>query len=253
MGNITEKEITNYIEKNIESFHHRRLESLSKLKLKIVLKPKNPYLFKAKNITIAGELVKGLLDAHLSSQEEGIFGDFLEGLAVFINNKVYGGHKSSSEGIDLEFEKDSIVYIVSIKSGPNWGNSGQVKKMIDNFKKAKQRRRANISQTNVVAVNGCCYGKLRKEDKGEYLKKCGQSFWSFISGNDNLYTDIIEPLGHKAKEKNKEFLTEYDKVVNKFTKQFMDEFCTTDGSKILWDKIVKLNSGSEAIKNSVTF
>ncbi len=253
MGNITEKEITNYIEKNIESFHHRRLESLSKLKLKIVLKRKNPYLFKAKNITIAGELVKGLLDAHLSSQEEGIFGDFLEGLAVFINNKVYGGHKSSSEGIDLEFEKDSIVYIVSIKSGPNWGNSGQVKKMIDNFKKAKQRRRANISQTNVVAVNGCCYGKLRKEDKGEYLKKCGQSFWSFISGNDNLYTDIIEPLGHKAKEKNKEFLTEYDKVVNKFTKQFMDEFCTTDGSKILWDKIVKLNSGSEAIKNSVTF
>src|SRR5574337_848915 len=86
MGNITEKEITTYIEKNIESFHRRRLESLGKLKLKEVLKRKNPYLFKAKNITIAGELVKGLLDAHLSSQEEGIFGDFLEGLAVFINN-----------------------------------------------------------------------------------------------------------------------------------------------------------------------
>lgn len=53
----------------------------------------------------------------------------------------------------------------------------------------------------------------------------------------------------KAKEKNEEFLTEYVKVVNKFTKQFMDEFCSTDGSKILWDKIVKLNSGVESIKN----
>jgi hypothetical protein len=252
MENITEKEIATYIEKNIESFHRRRLESLGKLKLKEVLKRKNPYLFKAKNITTAGELVKGLLDAHLSSQEEGIFGDFLEGLAVFINGKVYGGHKSSSEGIDLEFEKDSIVYIVSIKSGPNWGNSSQVKKMIDNFKKAKQRRKANISQTNIVAVNGCCYGKLKKEDKGEYLKKCGQSFWSFISGKEDLYTEIIEPLGHKAKEKNEEFLTEYVKVVNKFTKQFMEEFCSTDGSKILWDKIVKLNSGSETIKNKST-
>lgn len=252
MGNITEKEITAYIEKNIESFHQRRLESLSKLKLKIVLKRKNPYLFKAKNITTAGELVKGLLDAHLSSQEEGIFGDFLEGLAVFINGKVYGGHKSSSEGIDLEFERDSIVYIVSIKSGPNWGNSSQVKKMIDNFKKAKQRRKAYASKTNIVAVNGCCYGKLKKEDKCEYLKKCGQSFWSFISGKDNLYTEIIEPLGHKAKERNEEFMMEYAKVVNKFTKQFMDEFCSTDGSKILWDKIVKLNSGSETIKNKST-
>lgn len=252
MGIVTEKEITKYIENNIENFHKRRLESLSELKLKIILKRKNPYLFKAKNITTAGELVKGLLDAHLSSQEEGIFGDFLEGLAVFINGKVYGGHKSSSEGIDLEFEKDSIVYIVSIKSGPNWGNSHQIKEMKNNFKKAKQRRKAYASKTNIVAVNGCCYGKLKKEDKGEYVKKCGQSFWSFISGKDDLYTEIIEPLGHKAKEKNEEFLAEYVKVVNKFTKQFMDEFCSTDGSKILWDKIVKLNSGSETIKNKST-
>ncbi|KAA0245665.1 MAG: hypothetical protein DYG83_00805 [Candidatus Brocadia sp. AMX2] len=53
----------------------------------------------------------------------------------------------------------------------------------------------------------------------------------------------------KAKEKNEEFLAEYVKVVNKFTKQFMDEFCSSDGSKILWDKIVKLNSGVESIKN----
>lgn len=238
MGNITEKEITTYIEKNIESFHRRRLESLGKLKLKEVLKRKNPYLFKAKNITTSGELVKGLLDAHLSSQEEGIFGDFLEGLAVFINNNVYGGHKSSSEGIDLECEKDSIVYIVSIKSGPNWGNSGQIKEMIDNFRKAKQRRRAYASKTNIIAVNGCCYGKLKKEDKGEYVKKCGQSFWSFISGNDNLYTEIIEPLGHKAKEKNEEFLTEYVKVVNKFTKQFMDEFCSTDVARYFGTKLL---------------
>ena len=62
--------IARYIEDNIPAFHHRRLESLGGLKLKNVLKRKNPYLFKAKNVNTAGELVKGILDAHLSSQEE---------------------------------------------------------------------------------------------------------------------------------------------------------------------------------------
>jgi len=33
----------------------------------------------------------------------------------------------------------------------------------------------------------------------------------FISGNNELYVQIIEPLGHKAKEKNEEFLKAYPK------------------------------------------
>ena len=60
------------------------------------------------NILTAENLVRTLLDAHLSSQEETIFGDFLEGLAIFINAIVYGGRKSAAEGIDLEFDKEGI-------------------------------------------------------------------------------------------------------------------------------------------------
>lgn len=52
-----------------------------------------------------------------------------------------------------------------------------------------------------MAVNGCCYGRDKHPDKGDYFKYCGQSFWEFISGYEDLYTGIIEPLGHKAKEK----------------------------------------------------
>ncbi|MFQ5560028.1 MAG: PmeII family type II restriction endonuclease, partial [Nitrospinota bacterium] len=84
-------------------------------------------------MTTAGDFIKTILDAHLSSQEETLFGGFLEGLAIYICNQVYQGNKSSAEGIDLEFEKDSSKYIVSIKSGPHWGNSSQIKKMQDNF------------------------------------------------------------------------------------------------------------------------
>ena len=167
--------------------------------------------------------------------------DSLEGLAIFVCSKVYNGQKSSAEGIDLEFEKDNRRYIVSIKSGPNWGNSSQVKKLRDNFRQAKRILGTNRLSTNVVAVNGCCYGKDRKPDKGDYLKLCGQKFWEFISGDNNLYTDIIEPLGHQAKERNEEFIQEYAKVINKFTAEFIGKFCDADGN-MLWEEIVKFNS-----------
>lgn len=98
---------------------------------------------------------------------------------------------------------------------------------------------------STLALSGCCYGKDDKPDKGDYLKLCGQRFWEFISGNEHLYTDIIEPLGHKAKEKNEQFQVEYAKVVNRFTLEFSNEYCAPDGS-IVWDKLVRFNSGKSA-------
>ena len=241
MKPITQQEIADYVEANIQSFHQRRLDNLQRLKMLDVVKQKNPYLFKAKNIITAQDFVKTILDARLSSQEETIFGGFLEGLAIFISSKVYSGQKSSAEGIDLEFERDNIRYIISIKSGPNWGNSSQVKKLRDNFRQAKRILGTNKLSMNVVAVNGCCYGKDRKPDKGDYLKLCGQKFWEFIAGDDNLYTDIIEPLGHQAKEKNEQFMQEYAKVINRFTAEFIGKFCDAEGN-MLWEEIVKFNS-----------
>jgi hypothetical protein len=243
MASVTVQEITKFIEAHIPEFHRKRLESLASLKLQKVLQRKNPYLYKAKFVTSAPELVKVILDAHLSSQEEAIFGGFLEGLAIFICERVFSGKKSAAEGIDLEFERGRIRYIVSIKSGPNWGNSGQIKKMQQNFLQAKRILGTNTSAKNIVAVNGCCYGQERVEDKGDYLKKCGQSFWSFVSGDDKFYITIIEPLGHKAKERNEAFQIEYGKVINRFTAEFIKDFCQADGT-ILWSKLVEFNSAA---------
>ncbi len=238
---IINKIIISFAEPGIRKFHQKRLKNLLTLKLNSVLRRKNPYLFRAKNIITAHELIKSLLDAHLSSQEEGIFGGFLEDLAIFICSIVYGGKKSSVEGIDLEFERDGIKYIVSIKSGPNWGNSQQIARMIDNFRKAK--RILSISgKVHIIAVDGCCYGKDNNPDKGDYQKLCGQRFWELVSGDADLYTKIIEPLGYKAKEKNEKFLKEYAKVINKFTIGFGKEYCDEDGA-ILWRNLVKFNSG----------
>lgn len=242
MKKLNLKDVLKYVERNIETFHQKRIESLDNLKLNQVLRRKNPYLYKTKNVLTSEQIIKNIVDAHLSSNEETIFGDWLEGLAVFINKKVYGGFKSGIRGIDLEFDKDNIRYIVTIKSGPNWGNSSQIAKMVNDFKTAKRTIRTSYSKLNVVAVNGCCYGTEKNPDKGDYYKYCGQVFWEFISGDSDLYLEIIEPLGYKAKEKNESFLISYSKMINKFTKEFSINFCKEDG-EIDWTKLVKFNSG----------
>ena len=235
------KDVLEYVEQNISTFHEKRINSLHDLKFETVLKRKNPYLFKAKNVLTAEQLVRGIVDAHISSNEETIFGDWLEGLAIFINSKVYGGYKSGIGGVDLEFDKEGVRYIVSIKSGPNWGNHAQIEKMLADFRTAKRTLRTSNSRLEIRAINGCCYGKDNNPDKGEYFKYCGQRFWEFISGDEHLYETIIEPLGYKAKERNAEFEQNYVKQINKFTKEFVNEFCDDTG-EIDWIQLVRLNS-----------
>ena len=233
-------DVINYVEENIGTFHQKRIESINSLNLNKILSRKNPYLFKAKHITTAGDLMKSFTDAHISSNEEAIFGDWLEGLAIFINHKVYNGWKSGIQGIDLEYDNESIRHIITIKSGPNWGNSGQVKNMKTNFKSAIKILRTSNSQINVRAINGCCYGK-KNIDYGDYQILCGQKFWEYISNKSNLYLDIIEPLGHKAKERNEDFNIIYSARINTLTGLFIDKYCLSDGS-IDWNKIVEFNS-----------
>ncbi len=243
MEKLNLKDVSNYVEINIGTFHSKRIQSLDNLKLSQVLKRKNPYLFKAKYVQTSEQIIRGLVDAHISSNEETIFGDWLEGLAIFINSKVFNGKKSGITGIDLEFDTDGIRFIITIKSGPNWGNSSQVKKMKADFITAKKALRTSNSKLNIVAINGCCYGKDNRPDKGEYFKYCGQKFWEFISGDQNLYTEIIEPLGNNAKEKNDDFIKSYSQMINKFTKEFSNEFCNDNG-EIDWKKLVQFNSSS---------
>ncbi|GMV78518.1 MAG: hypothetical protein AMXMBFR79_16490 [Chitinophagaceae bacterium] len=247
MKKLNLKDVTRYVENNIGAFHQKRIQSLDSLKLSQVLRRKNPYLFKAKFVLTAEQIIRGIVDAHISSNEETIFGDWLEGLAIFINGKVYGGYKSGITGLDLEFDNNNIRHIVTIKSGPYWGNSSQIAKMVADFKTAKKALRTSNSQLNIVAINGCCYGRDNQPDKGDYFKYCGQRFWEFISGNTNLFTEIIEPLGHIAKDKNDEFVKSYSQMINKFTKQFANEFCNDYGD-IEWGKLVQFNSATNEPK-----
>ena len=169
MKKLNLNDVRQYVEENIETFHKKRIAGLNNLKLRKVLQKKNPYLFKAKYVLTAQDIVKSLTDAYISSQEETIFGDWLEGLAIFINSKVYDGRKSGIPGIDIEFDKDNIRYILTIKSGPNWGNSSQIGKLIADFKTAKKTLRTSKTRD--------------RSRKGAHLGKC-----------DNYLTLLCLPL-----------------------------------------------------------
>ncbi|GAP05328.1 MAG TPA: cytosolic protein [Anaerolinea thermolimosa] len=235
--------LNEFVNEHIQSFHVRRLERLSQLTLKDLIQ-KNPYLFRAKNVNRASELIEQTMAAFLSSSEEKIFGDFLESLALFVaQQSSIDAHKSATSGLDLEFSKNGVYYVVSIKSGPNWGNSSQHSKLEDDFRKAQIRLRQASVKLNVVPVLGICYGKSRSVwTKGGYLKLVGQNFWALISGEKDFYIQIVEPVGYRAKEHNERYLLEKDRIANKLTKDFIEHFCDERG-QIDWVKLVQANSG----------
>jgi len=249
MKSMNLKNVTRYVEENIGEFHQKRLDIVNKIKLKEVLKSKNPYLFKAKNVSSANEIVEGILNAYLSSSEEGIFGNWLERLAIFINDSVYQGRKALVDGIDLDFDKDGLRYLVSIKSGPHWGNDSQIKKMCDQFDSVRRRLATSGGKGSIICVNGCCYGKSREQSeyksKGNYYKICGKRFWELISGESDLFIKIIEPLGYEAAVKNNEFKISYGTLINRLTKEFLTDFCNEAGS-IDWEKLLIFNSSFES-------
>lgn len=244
------KLITEYVAEHIGEFHQNRIKKLQSIKINDLLKKKNPYLYRAKNINNSCDMVKSLAVAFVSSAEETIFGDWLEGLAIYVNRLVYGGRKSSSEGIDLEFDKEGIRYLVTIKSGPKWSNSSSLAKMKDHFAKAKRIIKTSGSKINVEAVNGCCYGKEDNayKAKGDYYKYCGEEFWTFISGVPTLYKDIVEPLATNAKKSNEEYEKEYNKMITKLNCKFVSDYCNAATGEINWSKIIELNSKKKVKK-----
>lgn len=92
-------------------------------------------------------------------------------------------------------------------------------------------------------ILGICYGKTKTSYVRGYMKVVGQNFWYLISENRDLYTEIIEPIGYRAREHNDAFQIEKGKLMNRFTRQFVERFCDASGM-IEWRKLIEYNSGN---------
>ena len=237
-------EVSGFITARIDDFYNKMLNKISNFDIRGNLKDINPYIVSLKyrmkfNVSL---VVEEIVIKMISSYENTFISQLLFDLAIFVNERAYNGIKSAATGIDLEFMRDDVRYIVSIKSGPNWGNSSQINKLKDDFRKAKRVLRTSGSKLNVIAVDGCCYGKTAKSDKDDYYKICGEEFWSLISGDYDFYLKIIEPLGHQAKEMNYKFHEQYSNLLNRFAFDFTAQFCDNGGA-INWKKLTIFNSG----------
>lgn len=235
----------------VEPFYQKRFQSLQAIGLTDILKRKNPYLFKAKNIELAGDLAKSIVDAYLSSQEETVFGNLLEGFAIHVARTQYNGFKSARKSVDLEFVRDGRYYIIGIKSGIYWGNADQIGRMKENFKMAKVQLRDKGIKEEIVAINGCIYGKgvrphkidVTDADKS-YFKYAGQDFWQFVSEDDDLYRQIIVPVDQESKQKDEAFRIAYAAKVNELTAEFSSRFLVN--GQIDWLGLVEYVSGSRS-------
>ncbi|MDZ4792260.1 MAG: PmeII family type II restriction endonuclease [Hyphomicrobiales bacterium] len=245
MNELRLAEVASFIENHIgPGFHDKKIDKVKRLTLNDVLRRKNPYLYRAKATLTANDYITAVLDATASSAEETVFGNFLERVAVFVCESVFKGRKSSAVGIDLEFDYENTRYLVAIKSGPKWGNSSSRAKLKTNFITARKTLSTSggLEGRSIEFIEGCCYGIDNNFKKDFHRKLCGQRLWEFISGgNEQLYTQLIEPIGFSANERNDELKVLYAAKLNLFTAEFIERFC--DAGVINWQRLVTYNSG----------
>jgi hypothetical protein len=238
-------QIALYAEQQHQIHSENLLLYLSSLKLHDLLNSVNPYyLYQVENLSSAGTLVDRLIKARLSPLKERMFEEFLRNFSLLICDLSFYGKRSLNPGIDIEFERDKVRYIVRVCLNSDWESKFQVDEMIKNFIDAKRALEDSNSSTTVVAVNGCVYGRDEQPNKGLYLKLCGQRFWELISGNELLYVQIVELLAGLDKGVGEEFQDAYAGLLNRLTFEFMQNFCDPDG-QIIWERIVQLNSGKK--------
>lgn len=98
------------------------------------------------------------------------------------------------------------------------------------------RSSSSAEGVDVAADNNTC--SVKKQINIYY----GQAFWEELTGDADFYLKIIRlmsdyPLAHRV-----EYLKAYGMAVNRFTKEFLNNFSNENGD-IDWEKLVEYNSG----------
>lgn len=229
----------------LNKFYRRRLKNLSTLKLKEVLKRRNPYLMRAIGIGNAAELVEYLLTSHTQASDEGIFGDaFIEPLVLLICESM-GGHKSGAKGIDIEIVIGSNYKAIAVKSGPNIFNSSQTARMNDEFQELQNRLRQHLKSLGKQfdPILGSAYGSRDSAPTKKRLFRtlAGQAFWKEITGDPDFYIRLVQLMREHPSKHRLEYKEEWDKAINRFAKELLNQFAKEDGS-LDWEAIVRYNS-----------
>jgi len=227
------------IEKCLDDFYQRRFNRLKQLRLRTVLKRKNPYLFKALATEQASEIVTSILEAYVSSSDETIFGDaYFEKIARNLSDiKV-----SDAKGVDLIKEEEKVIHAYALKSGPNPYNSSQKERQNTEFLELKSRLMKLQKQFDPVLAYA--YGRKSGPSSAKwiYRETSGQQFWKELTSDDDFYLKLIRLMRDVPLRRKDEYKAIWDRAINRFTKEFTEDFCLSDG-RIDWEKLTQFVSG----------
>ncbi len=238
---MDEKQLNDAVQTRLNEFYARRIAKLSTLQLKRTLRRKNPFLFKAVGLLDANEIIERLLNDFMSSSDETIFGDaFFEPLAKDLGN----GSPSPTEGVDIVIETDTAYKAIAVKSGPSVFNAQSRRRQNQEFQALRSRMMK--LQKHFEAIVGYSYGRKNSDPNENKIFKelSGQVFWSELTGDPDCYIKIIESMRSLPSQHKELFNEEWAKAKNRFSKEFITDFCDDDGM-INWNRLLKFNSGKK--------
>jgi hypothetical protein len=238
-------ELESLISRCLRDFYERRLQKVKELKLKSFVRRKNPYLFRALGIQKASEIVERLLADYISASDETIFGDaFFEPIARIAS----GGKASDAEGVDFVIESEDRIKAVALKSGPYPYNASQKKRQSQEFLAVRSRLYKLHKQFDPIL--GHAYGRVKSKPSKDviYRDSSGQAFWHETTGDPEFYLKLIRLMKDEPAKHRKEYEPAWDAAINRFTGEFIKDFCFPDGS-IDWEKLVDFVSGEKASKS----
>lgn len=223
------------------------MQALDNLDLRKVVSKKNPYLFRANGMSNATEMVRELLAAHVSSSDETIFAEeFFEPICKAVSQKVI--QVAGARGADFVIETEDSYEVIALKSGPNALNSSAVEKQNEHFESIQRSVRATLRslRKQFIPIMGCGYGRVDSQPtrSRRYYKLAGQAFWQRVTGDPEFYMKLVILMRDDPDKHKPEFKDAWDRAENRFVRDFTEGFCAANGT-ILWDKLVKFNSGQE--------
>lgn len=240
-------ELEALISRCLRDFYKRRLQKVRELKLQIFLRRKNPYLFRAFGIQKASEIVERVLADYISASDETIFGDaFFEPIARIAS----GGKASDAEGVDFVVESKERVTAVALKSGPYPYNASQKKRQSQEFLAVRSRLYKLHKQFDPIL--GHAYGRVKTKPSKDliYRDSSGQAFWQEITGDPDFYLKLVRLMKDEPTKHRKEYAPAWDAAINRFTADFIKDFCLPDGS-IDWEKLVRFVSEDKAPRSTI--
>ena len=247
------EDVEKEIRKNLQEHRKRCLESCNELTLDKFLKSTNFLEICSRYFSIENFINKEVSSRN-SLSRQGMFGHFLQGVVIIMAGA--NSHFSSNPTHDvgagdvlITNEITGISYLLELKSGENTCNGGGRKNMEAQFIKHKQTSNSNNKSRSkknplkcmiaIVSSNKLII-KINKPKYGfgvigvDYVLG-GQALWTFLTGNPNIYLDLME-ITHEGTFEYEAALKEADEQT---TKRLIDELNMRELNS--WEKLLKFS------------